>query len=137
MPNNAEEERLSPGSSISLPRGRKESLEGEATDLPGNVSPDLHLLGSERRRGEERRRKVSLRAWGEVWGAGSRRQPPPARSLQRLFHTSPFPSLPCSQRNPISPGSYECACLYFSLSKAMTTHTSLFFFLDVTPEIEA
>lgn len=150
-PNNAEEERLSPaplgllgakgsrppereGSSISWPRGaavprrRSRSVRGEgrgeATNLPGNVSSDLYLLGNERRRGKSGDESSSCGSGercGESGAAGSRPPLAPYSGCSTLVLS--FPDL---TRNPISPGSCECACLYFSLSQAMTTYTSLF-----------
>lgn len=70
------------GSSISLPRcqrGRSLSAQGEggreATNLPGNVSLDLHLLGSERRTGKSGEESSSCgggERCGEPGAAGSR-----------------------------------------------------------------
>lgn len=105
-----------------VPRGRSRSAQGEgggeARNLPGNASSDSHLLGNERSRGKSGDESSSCggcERCGEPGAAGSRPPLAPYSGCSALVLS----------RNPISPGSCECACLYFSLSKAMTTYLFL------------
>lgn len=57
-------------------KGRSRSVQreggGEATNLPGNASSDLHLLGNERCRGKRGEERSSCERCGEPGAAGSR-----------------------------------------------------------------
>lgn len=70
-------------------------------------------------------------------GRGSRpagRCGPLSPPSPRLLPTHPFP--PSLTPKPAPPGSYECACLYFSLRRATTTCIFFFFFSEVLPKSE-
>lgn len=111
-----------------VPRGRSRRARGKGGERQLTCRETSlrtgFFSGGRGKRGDASSSCGSGERCGEPGAAGSRRQtlPPPARPpTPAVSHpSSPSPSL---TRKPISPGSYECACLYFSLRRATTTYT--------------